>query len=466
MVVKRRTRKYPATRMVVLGFLCAIIIGTVLLCLPISSKSGEGLALEDALFMSTTSICVTGLTTVSVAQDLSFFGQLIVLLFMQFGGLGVVTFTTATMFIIGKRITLKERMMIQDAYNLDTLGGLVRMTKRIIKGTLIVEGFGAVVYAFCFLPGMLASDLPLAESILQGIWQSVFQAVSAFCNAGMDLLGTSSMAAFRDHTVVNLNTMMLIVFGGIGFPVWWNLLEVLPLLRREEYTTAQIKRKITLHTRVALITTAVLLVSGTLITLLFEWGNPETLGNLNVFQKIQAAAFQSVTTRTAGFYTIPQENFTPASSIVYLLLMFIGGSPSGTAGGIKTVTFALLLISTVSIMKGKTDIEIFRRRINERYLRKALTVVIISASVLFVATVALAVTQQSDFLDTIYETTSAIATVGLTRNFTGTLDTVGKLIITACMYLGRVGPISMALAFNMTHIGTGRTLPEGKLTVG
>ncbi len=440
------------------GFLCAILLGTVLLSLPIASKNRTMLPLEDALFMATTSICVTGLTTVSVAGYFSVFGQAVILLLIQFGGLGVVTFTTLIMFLLGRRITLRERMLIQDAYNLDTLQGLVRMTKRIIKGTLIVEAFGAVIYAFILIPD--------ADSFLQGLWQSVFHSVSAFCNAGMELLGTSSMTAYRDNVIMNLNTEMLIILGGIGFPVWWNLIQLITLRKRADYTSSKLKRTLTLQTRVVLITTAFLLAAGTVLTLILEWENPATIGNLNPFLKLQAAFFQSVTTRTAGFCTIPQENFTSASCVVYLVLMFIGGSPSGTAGGVKTATIALLVISTICIVKGKNDIEIFGRRIEERHLRKALTVIVVSFGMLIVMAMLLAAVQKSDFLDTLYEVTSALATVGLSRNFTGKLNLLGKLIITLCMYAGRTGPISMALSFNISRVEHTGTLPEGKITVG
>ena len=449
--------KFSTTRMIALGFLCAIILGTLLLMLPIASKSGEVTSLVDASFTATTSICVTGLTTVITTNHWSLFGQVVILFLIQFGGLGVVTFTTTIFLILGKRIRLSDRLVIQDAYNIDTLSGIVRLTKKIMKGTLIVEGIGAVIFAFQFIPEF---------GIIKGAWYSIFHAISAFCNAGIDLIGGDSFIPYRDNVLINFNTMFLIILGGLGFPVWWDIVNLMKRAIKKEFKYRTIFRRLTLHSKIVLSFTLILIIGGATLTLLLEYNNPETIGNLSFSKKLMASTFQSITTRTAGFATIPQHFFRSSSSFIYIIWMFIGGSPSGTAGGVKTATIAIILISTSCIVNGKRQIVAFHRSISENYLRKGLAVMVVSLTVLLVMNVALSAVQNSDFLDTLFETTSALATVGLTRNFTGTLTTIGKIIIMMTMYLGRIGPITMMLAFNVKkHVGE-TSLPEGKILVG
>lgn len=452
-----KKRSFSTTRMIAFGFLAGIILGTLLLSLPIATKSGQVTPLPDAIFTATTSICVTGLTTVTTVEHWSIFGQVVILFLIQFGGLGVVTFTTTIFLLLGKRVKLSDRLLIQSAYNLDTLSGLVKLTKKIITCTLIVEGFGALIYAFQFIPEF---------DFFQGLWYSIFHSVSAFCNAGIDLIGDSSFIPYRDNVLINFNTMTLIILGGIGFPVWWDVILVGKRIGRKEIRFKDCFRKLSLHSKIVITTTLFLIFFGTALTLLLEYNNPNTIGTLPFGNKLMASMFQSVTTRTAGFATIPQQNFTTASSIMYLVWMFIGGSPSGTAGGVKTVTIALILVSTICIVKGKRDITIFRRKISEQYLKKGLAVIVVSFLVLLIMTGSLAAVQDSVFLDTLYETTSAIGTVGLTRSFTGSLTTIGKLLIIITMYIGRIGPITMALTFNVKRHGGEMSLPEGKILVG
>ena len=439
------------------GFLIAIIIGTILLSLPIATKDGSVTPLVDSLFTATTSICVTGLTTVSTLDHWSLFGKIVILALIQFGGLGVITFSTCILLILGKRITLNERLLIQDAYNLDTLRGMVKLTKKILKGTLIVEGIGAILYSIQFVQDY---------GLFSGIGRAIFNSVSAFCNAGMDILGNESLAMYRDNVLVNITTILLIVIGGIGFPVWWNLLEVIRAAIKKETKVKNVFRKLELHSKIAISVTLILLFGGALLTFIFEYHNEATIAGLSMPNKIMASLFQSVTTRTAGFLTIPQENFTAASSFLFLILMFIGGSPSGTAGGVKTVTVAVIVLSAVSIVQGKNDIEVFKRKIGDFYVKKALAVIMVSISVLIVTTIGLLIATNGNPMDVIYETTSALATVGLSRSFTGGLNTIGKIIVIFAMYLGRIGPITMMLAFSIKKNKGLRTLPEEKILVG
>lgn len=435
-----------------LGFLLGALLGAVLLTLPVSTRPGQSISFLDALFVSTSGICVTGLSTVNIGQTFSVFGQIVLLLLIQFGGLGIVTFTTMVLWMFRRRITLSDRMLIQSAYNLDTLSGLVRLTIRILKVTLCLEGMGAVGYAFVFIP----------EFGLKGIWYSVFHAVSAFCNAGIDLLGGNSFCGYRGNVIVNLTTVFLIIVSGLGFPVYWEVARVAgPHRKKGPYP-----RKMNLQAKIVLAATLTLVLAGTALTLLFEYDNPDTLGLLSWPEKGLAALFQSVTLRTAGFATIPQENFRPASCLVYLVFMFIGGSPAGTAGGVKTVTIVMLIASMLANIKGKKDVTVMNRKIADETIRRCVAIVTFSFSVLVVLTVALLAVQRSGFLDTLYEMTSAIATVGLSRGLTGALYPAGKLIVTLTMYLGRIGPITLALVFNSRTPADNISYADSKVIIG
>ncbi len=447
-----KKRKTTTTGIIMLGFLIGALLGALLLTLPISARPGQSIGFLDALFVSTSSICVTGLSTVNIGQTFSAFGQVVLLLLIQFGGLGIVTLTTMVLWLFGRRITLADRMLIQSAYNLDTLSGLVRLTMRILKVTLCLEGLGAVGYAIVFIP----------EYGYRGIWYSIFHAVSAFCNAGIDLLGGNSFCGYRDNVIMNLTTVFLIIVSGLGFPVYWEVARVL----RPRRSDGRYGRKMNLQAKIVLTATLALILAGAALTLLFEYDNPATLGPLGWPRKALAALFQSVTLRTAGFATIPQESFRPASCLAYLVLMFIGGSPAGTAGGVKTVTIVMLIASMLANIKGKKDVTVMNRKIADEAIRRCVAIVTFSFSVLMALTVALLAVQRSDFLDTLYEMTSAIATVGLSRGLTGALYPAGKLIVTLTMYLGRIGPITLALVFNSRTPADNISYADSKVIIG
>lgn len=453
-----KKKTLTTTQIIASGFLFAIIIGAILLMLPISSKNGEWTGIVDSLFTATTSVCVTGLTTVSTLDHWNFFGHTIIIILIQFGGLGVVTFATAMLIIIGKRITLKERMLIQDAYNLDTLQGLVKLTKKIMKGTFLVEAAGAGLYCFQLIPQF---------GIIDGLQKAVFLSVSAFSNAGMDLIGNTSLQPYCGNVLINVVTMALIILGGLGFPVWWDCIRVARFKRKNKVTFRELLRKFELHSKVVFTVTGILILTGFALILLIEWNNPDTLGGMPWWKKGLAAMFQSVTLRTAGFFTIPQAAFKDASSLLFLLFMFIGGSPSGTAGGVKTVTVAMLCLAAWSVIKGREDTEVYHRKIKSWYIKKGLAVVLISFFAVLISTTMLLICENKPFLDILFECISAIGTVGLSRDVTGTLSVAGKLIIICAMYIGRIGPITMALFFNSKKSKTnGRTLPEERIIVG
>ena len=434
--MKKRFRiDLSTTQTIMLSFLLAILAGSFFLALPGSSADGQAVPYVDALFTAATSICVTGLVTLPTVTTWSVFGQIVILILIQIGGLGIITIMSGLMISLHRRIGMRDRQLIQDAFNLNTLSGMVKFIKKVLLGTFMVEGVGALLYMTVFIP----------QYGLHGIWISLFNAVSAFCNAGMDILSENSLCEYVHNPLVNTVTALLIIMGGIGYIVWWDVVRVCKNLKKQGLKCF---RTLTLHSKIALFITALLLLSGTAAFFVFEYDNPLTLGSYSLPEKIQAAFFQSVTTRTAGFATVPQQNLTNASAFISILLMFLGGSPVGTAGGIKTVTIAVLFVAAFATIKNKEDAVLFQRRISKQAINKAVAVVCTSFLILFASTVLLAAITDAAALDIVYETVSATATVGLTRDLTPKLNMMGKIIIIITMYLGRVGPISLMVAFH------------------
>lgn len=405
-----------------------------MLALPMSSADGHSQGLVNALFTATTATCVTGLVVVPTVSAWSTFGQVVILLLIQLGGLGIITVMSGVALMFHRKMGLAGNMLLQDAFNLNTLSGLSSFVKKVIAGTFIIEGIGALLYMTVFVP----------DFGLRGIWISVFTAVSAFCNAGIDIIGTVSLCDYAVNPLINTVTGLLIVLGGIGYIVWWDFIRVITQYKKKK---GNIFKRLTLHSKIALTATAVLLFGGAALFFVLEYNNSLTIGDMSLFDKIQICLFQSVTTRTAGFATVPQENLTEASAIVALLLMFIGGSPVGTAGGIKTVTITVLFAAAYAAIKNRNEVSMFSRTVSKQAVSKAIGVTCMSFTIMFVSTVLLATTTDAPALDILYETVSATATVGLTRNLTPSLNLIGRLIIIASMYLGRVGPISLAVAF-------------------
>ena len=428
--MKIRKIKLSTTHLILLSFLFVILIGSVLLALPISSADGNAVSYIDALFTATTATCVTGLVTVTTATAWSVFGQIVILILIQLGGLGIITVLSGIMIAVNRRIGLNSRILLQDSFNLDSMSGIVRFVKKVVKGTLIVEGVGALIYMTVFVP----------QFGLKGVWFSVFNSISAFCNAGIDIIADTSLCGYYNNFVVNAVTMTLIILGGIGFIVWWDVIRVV----REKKKFKHLR----LHSKIAVTTTIVLILSGAAAFFLFEYNNPLTIKEFSLWDKIQASLFQSVTTRTAGFATIPQENLTNASSVMSLLLMFIGGSPVGTAGGIKTVTVAVLLMVAVASAKEKKEVGMFNRNISLFTVKRAVAVTMISFITVFISVMLLSAVESAPFDKILYECVSAAATVGLSKGFTASLSLAGKLIIVATMYFGRVGPITLFIAFS------------------
>ncbi len=429
----KRKISLSTTQIILVSFLLTILAGSFLLALPISSSQGEAVPYVDALFTAATSTCVTGLVTLPTVTTWSLFGQIVILCLIQIGGLGVITIFFGFTVMLDKKMGIEDRLLVKDAFNLNTMEGLSKFIKKILIGTLLIEGIGAGLYMLVFIP----------EFGIRGIWVSIFNAVSAFCNAGIDIIGENSLCDYATNPLINIVTILLIVLGGIGFIVWWDVVRV---FKSRTKRNKRIFRFLTLHTKIAITATLVLIVLGGLLIFIFEYNNPLTIGKMSLFNKIQASLFQSVTTRTAGFATVRQENLTGASSLVSILLMFVGGSPVGTAGGVKTVTLVVLICSAFATIRNKKSATVFNRAISEYSVRKAAAVVISFFVILFVSAVLVSATNNFPVIDVIYESVSATATVGLSRNITAELNDIGKVIIIATMYFGRVGPISLAVA--------------------
>lgn len=456
---KKKSFELRTTQVIALGFVILILTGSVLLSLPFASADGRAAPYIDALFTATTSSCVTGLVTVVTGQHWSLFGQAVILVMIQLGGLGVVSFTTLLLMIAGKRIQLKQRMLIQEAYGFDTLTGMVRMVRKMIWGTLIVEAVGAVLYMFVYIP---------RYGLAKGIWVAVFTAVSAFCNAGMDLMGADSMMAYVSHPLMNLVTMALIVIGGLGFFVWWDLLAAARRVFRQKMSLRQSVRRMSLHSKLVLCVTAALIFGGGVVFFILEHNNPATMGNLTLGGKIWASIFQSVTLRTAGFASIDQGGLRTGSLLLGCVLMFIGGSPGGTAGGVKTVTVTLLACAVLAIVNGHEDVELGHRRVKMENVMKGICVILLQVFFLVISTFALCCIESDiPFIQIMYETFSALGTVGLTMGITEGLSVAGRLVLIASMYFGRLGPITMAMIMNVNgnKKKIHRRLPDGKVFI-
>ena len=429
-------------QVILLGFLITIFAGSILLALPIATQSGQATPYIDALFTATTSVCVTGLIVETTMTYWSIFGQAVIILLVQIGGLGVITITTGMFFMLRKRITLGNRMLIQESMGLNTMTGLVPLVKKILIGTGIIEGIGAVLYATQYVPEF---------GIGYGIWAAIFNSISAFCNAGMDIVRDDGLRSYVTNPVMNFTTMGLIILGGLGFVVWKDLWQGFKKIVKDKVPVKRMIQQWRFQTKIVLSITSFLILFGTILIFLFEYHNPATMESLSLPQKIQASLFQSVTTRTAGFETVAQAALTDASSLVSMFLMIIGGSPTGTAGGVKTVTFAILVFCVLSVAKQEESITLFKRRVPQNLLSKALAIIVINLIVLMTSVLLLLVFDHGTFMDSCYECVSALATVGLTKGLTPNLTIAGKVIIIITMYLGRVGPISMAIGFSQKN---------------
>ncbi|MGV8982057.1 TrkH family potassium uptake protein [Clostridium sp.] len=446
----KRKNKYTPVQILALGFAIVILIGALLLSLPIASQSGKVTPFIDCIFTSTSAVCVTGLVTLDTGTYWTYFGKTVIMLLIETGGLGFMSVATLIFFFLGRRITLKERLVMQEAMNVNSLQGLVKMAKYILMFTFFVEGIGAVLLSTQFIPEF---------GIGKGIYYSVFHSVSSFCNAGFDLMGNfSSLTGYANNSVVILTISALIVIGGLGFYVWVDIYN------------SNGKKRLSLHSKVVIYSTIVLITLGAILMFIFEMNNPHTMKDMSVKGKILSSIFASITPRTAGFNSILTGGMTTAGKFLTIILMFIGGSPGSTAGGIKTATAVVIFMTVVSVVKGREDTEIFQKRINKEVVYKSFVITVLGLLIVVAVTMVLSIAEPPNirFEYFLYEATSAFATVGLTLGLTTKLTVVGKIIITITMYAGRVGPLTIILALAKNKRGKSGTIkyPEGKILIG
>ncbi len=448
--LKKIQDKITYVRIIAVGYLVVILAGTGLLMLPAATRAGEKTGFLTALFTATSSTCVTGLVVEDTATHWTAFGHTVIILMIQIGGLGFMTMGVLLAVLLRRRVSLRTRGILQESMNYMQMGGIIRLVKMTFKGTLLFEGVGAVLLAIRLIPVFGAP---------KGILYGVFHSISAFCNAGFDLMGTysgeySSFVEFHGDILINLVLMALIILGGIGFFVWSDL-------KKNGFHW----KKYMLHTKITLFTTGVLLVGGTALYLLFE--NDNLLAQMSGKDKILAAAFSSVTARTAGFNTIDTGGLTSASKLLTMLLMFIGGSPGSTAGGIKTVTALVLVAYVWSNLRDSKGVHMFRRRLEDDVIRKASNVVVISlllavASVIFICFIQ----PQLPVEDVMFEVFSAIGTVGMSTGLTRELSTASRILVVLLMYCGRIGSMSFALSFTERKKVAPVQLPAEKIMIG
>lgn len=444
-----KARRLTPARIIIFGFLALILFGALLLTLPVSTRDGLGASFEDALFTATSATCVTGLVVQDTYTYWSPFGQAVVLALIQIGGMGVVTMALAIFTITGRRIGLKQRVVMQETVSAPHVGGMVRLVGFIVRGTLLVEGAGAVVLALRFCPQF---------GFGKGLWFAVFHSVSAFCNAGFDLMGESgafsSLVHYSADPLVNIAIMALITIGGIGFFVWDDLLQ--NGLRFRRYR---------LQTKLVLVTSGLLIVLPAAYLYFVEFSHPQW-AELSAGERVLAALFQSVTTRTAGFNTIDQTALSGPALMLCTLTMLVGGSPGSTAGGFKTTSLAVLVLCVASVLRQRDSIQVFSRRFPPVVLRHTATLVTLYAGLFLAGAMAICEWDGVPLSAALYETASAIATVGLTVGITPGLGLASHLVLVFLMYFGRVGGLTLLYAVAGAHPAPHGTLPEEKVNVG
>ncbi|MCK9859623.1 TrkH family potassium uptake protein [Paenibacillus sp. ATY16] len=445
-----RKSHWSPPRILATGFAAIILLGGFLLTLPFTSRNGTTTPFIDAVFTATSATCVTGLVTVDTGSHWSIAGQIIIATLIQVGGLGFMTMSTLFAIVLRKRITLKERLIMQEALNQGSIEGIVRLIRKVLIYSLSIELVGAIL-----LTVRWSFDMPLGKAVFFGIWH----AISMFNNAGFDLFGQFgtpfvSFTGYVEDPIVNFVVMGLIILGGIGFIVMSDVIDY------------RLRRKLSLHSKVVLSMTTFLLIIGTIVIFVFEFTNPKTIGALDWDGKIWASFFQSVAPRTAGPNTIDLAALRQASQFFIILLMFIGASPGSTGGGIKTTTFATLVGAVAAMIRGKEDIVMFKMRLHRERIFKALTITMLSLTLVVFVTMALSTTEEHPFMMILFETTSAFGTVGLSLGLTPQLTVMGKILISLTMFAGRLGPLTLAYALGPRAEKELYRYPEGKITIG
>src|SRR6056297_62506 len=413
------------SQILVSGYFIIIVTGTLLLMLPGATTQEGSMSFINALFTATSATCVTGLIVVTTASAFTVFGQIVIMILIQVGGLGIMTMSTLVAFIIGKKITLKERLIIQEDLNQFKISGLVRLVRYVIGFTLMFEGVGALI---------MFTRLLNDYDVVRAMYLAVFHAVSAFNNAGFDLFG-NSLESFTGDITINFVIMILIIIGGIGFGV------ITEIFNFNKF------KHLSLQSKIVILISVFLIIFGMIVIFGFEYTNPDTMGNLSFGDKMLSSLFLSVTPRTAGFNTVPTGSLRNSTLFFVIVLMFIGASPGSTGGGIKTTTFGVMTVTLWNLIIGKKDMEIFNRQLEKEVIFKAIAITMLSAGLVILVTLILSITEQGAFIDILFETVSAFGTVGLSTGVTPTLSKIGRTLIIFTMFAGRVGPLTFAVAF-------------------
>ena len=433
---------------IALGFFFIILAGSLILTLPIASRSGEWTPFLDSMFTATSATCVTGLVVYDTFTHWNVFGQLVILLLIQIGGLGFITVGVGFSMAFRRRIGLWQRDLLKESINAMEIGGIVKLSRKIFIGTALCEGAGAILLATRFIPEF---------GFVKGIYYSIFHAISAFCNAGFDLMGRqqqyASFTSYAADPVINIVLMLLIVVGGLGFVVWSDVVS-----KRFHW------KNYCVHTKMVISVTLILIFGGALLLFLFEQGG--TIKGMSTGEQILTSLFGSVTARTAGFNTVDTGALQPESKLLTIVLMFIGGSPGSTAGGVKTTTIAVILIYVISNLRGENGCNVFHRRIGDEVIKKASMVFCLNLFLGLMSVTLILATSNLHMSDVLFEVYSAISTVGMTTGITRDLNVVGRIVIIILMYCGRIGSMTFALSFVAKPETKGLSLPEEKITIG
>ena len=443
MVMNARRAISPA-QILVVGFISVILLGTLLLMLPFATPDGQGLTFIDALFMATSAVCVTGLVVVDVGDGLTEFGHVVLLMLLQVGGIGFMTVATMMAILLGKRISIKDRMLLKEALNQNSLEGIVRLSIGIVVVALGIETVGAIILAIEFLPFM-----PWTDAVYYGI----FHSISAFNNGGFDLFG-NSLINFQDHYMIQLTIAVLYILGGFGYIVLLNFGQ-----------TRFSFQKLSLHSKLVVITSSVLLVFSMVVIAWIEFGR-SGMAHLDWHTRILNSFFLGATARSGGFTTLDLTVLSSATIYFVILMMFIGGSPGSTAGGIKTTTVAVAAMLVYHVIRGRNEVTVFYRTISTDFVIKSFVLIMLAVTTVMLSTFLLTLTEQAEFLAILFESVSAFATVGLSMGLTSELTDVGKFIVSLTMFAGRVGPLTFFFALSQRATKPGFRYPEDRIMIG
>ena len=443
-----KNKSFSPYMTILLSFMVVTILGGILLSLPISMRYGKSVKLIDGFFIATSAICVTGLSSIDIGSVYNIFGQMVILVLIQLGGLGVITFTSVIIIMISKKIGYYTKKIVQEDINIDTTFKIEEYVKKVIFSVIVIEFIGTVILFFEFIKKF---------SFLKAVYYSFFHSVSAFCNAGFSLF-SDNLYGFKNSFIINMTIPLLIFLGGIGFSTILNCYNV---LRKKE-------KRLTSTTKLSIKISIFLVIIGMVAMFILEYSNKSTIGNLSFGQKLEASFFQSVTTRTAGFNTISILGLKRSTSLLFVILMFIGASPGSTGGGIKTTTIGLIILGTLATLKNKDTIEYDKRSVSWRIYSKAITVLFISLIYTTICVFLLILFERNkNLLDLVFEVFSAFGTVGLSRNLTPSLADISKFILIVTMFVGRVGPLTIALALSKSNLKKGRyTYPQENILIG